>query len=160
VIEPRRFGTILVPTDFSPAAHAAIELSRELAKKVGPAHLILAHAYFVPVEMEALAAERNEPILERLSHGASKELERILIGLQDEGISSEFLVIRGYPEQVIVDLARKQGADLIVMGTRGRTGLAHVALGSIAERVVRTAHCPVLTTRERANQPGKSARIG
>ena len=56
---------------------------------------------------------------------------------------------RGYPERVIVDLAADKKADLIVMGTRGRTGLAHVALGSIAERVVRTAPCPVITTRER-----------
>jgi universal stress protein A len=146
--DPLRFHTILVPMDFSPEAHKALELAGELAKSAGPAHLILLHAYFLPVEMEALAAEQNLPILELLSNEASKELEQILEGLQDAGISSEFLVRRGYPEQVIVELAQEKDVDLIVMGTRGRTGLAHVALGSIAERVVRDAPCPILTVKE------------
>ena len=146
--DPLRFHTILVPMDFSPEAHKALELAGELAKSAGPAHLILLHAYFLPVEMEALAAEQNLPILELLSNEASKELEQILEGLQDAGISSEFLVSRGYPEQVIVELAQEKDVDLIVMGTRGRTGLAHVALGSIAERVVRDAPCPILTVKE------------
>ena len=146
--DPLRFHTILVPMDFSPEAHKALEQAGELAKSAGPAHLILLHAYFLPVEMEALAAEQDLPILELLSNEASKELEQILEGLQDAGISSEFLVSRGYPEQVIVELAQEKDVDLIVMGTRGRTGLAHVALGSIAERVVRGAPCPILTVKE------------
>jgi nucleotide-binding universal stress UspA family protein len=146
--DPLRFHTILVPMDFSPEAHKALELAGELAKSAGPAHLILLHAYFLPVEMEALAAEQNLPILELCSNEASKELEQILEGLQDAGISSEFIVSRGYPEQVIAELAQDKDVDLIVMGTRGRTGLAHVALGSIAERVVRDAPCPILTVKE------------
>ncbi len=145
--EALRFRTIVVPMDFSKEARAALELARELATSAGPAHLILLHAYFLPVEMEALATQQNLPILELLSSEASKELEQILKSLQDAGISSEFLVSRGYPEQVIVDLARDKDADLIVLGTRGRTGLAHVALGSIAERVVREAPCPTITVK-------------
>ena len=69
------------------------------------------------------------------------------MGLQDEGISAEFAVHGGTPELVIVDMAAEKEADLIVMGTHGRTGLAHVLLGSVAERVLRTAPCPVITVK-------------
>ncbi len=94
-----------------------------------------------------MVAEQNLPLLDLLSSGAGKALERILADLQDAGISSEFVVTRGYPEAVIVELARDKSADVIVMGTRGRTGLAHVVLGSIAERVLREAPCPVVTVK-------------
>ena len=147
MIEPLRLRTILVPMDFSPEAHEALEVARGLANSAGPAHLILLHAYFLPVAMEAVATEQNLPLLDLLSSEASKELEQILEGMQDAGASSEFLLSRGYPEHVILELARDKKADLIVMGTRGRTGLAHVALGSIAERVVRGAPCPVVTVK-------------
>ena len=146
--EATRFRTIIVPLDFSPESRRALDVARELARSAGPAHLILTHAYFIPVELEALAAQQNLALLDLLSSEASKELERILEDLQNAGISSEFLVSRGYPEQVILELARDKNADLIVMGTRGRTGLAHVVLGSIAERVMRGAPCPVITVKE------------
>ena len=61
----------------------------------------------------------------------------------------------GRPSEVILDLAQREGADLIVMGTHGRTGLSHVLLGSVAERVVRQAECPVMTV-----PPGKGASGG
>jgi len=147
MIPARRFETIVVPVDFSSDSKQAITLAKNLARSAGPAHLILVHAYFVPVELEEVAAQHAESILEQLSQGASEALEKYLVGLQDDGISSEFIVTRGYPEKVIVELAQERKTDLIVMGTRGRTGLVHLALGSIAEKVVRTAPCPVLTTR-------------
>ncbi|MFQ5515540.1 MAG: universal stress protein [Myxococcota bacterium] len=147
MVPPLRFERILLPLDFSPHSRKALEIARDLAQRCGPAHLILVHAFFVPVEIEALATEHGEPILEHLSREATRELEEILTGLQDAGISSEFVVTRGYAEEVIVNLAREKAADLIVMGTRGRSGLAHIALGSIAERVVRAAPCPVLTVK-------------
>ena len=60
--------------------------------------------------------------------------------------------MRGTPFREIVDLAASQQVDLIVMGTHGRTGLQHILLGSVAERVVRLAPCPVMVTREDASQ--------
>jgi nucleotide-binding universal stress UspA family protein len=146
--EPLRFKTIVVPTDFSASADRALAFARELALAAGPAHLILVHAYFVPVEMEALAVQLHEPILEQISERASADLERLLVELQDAGLSAEFYVGRGSPERVIREIAAEKGASLIVMGTHGRTGLRHVVLGSVAERVVRTAPCPVITVRE------------
>jgi nucleotide-binding universal stress UspA family protein len=139
--------TIVVPIDFSECSRRALDLARLLSKEAGPAHLILIHAYFVPVELEALAEEAHEPILDIVSQRATEDLERILVELQDEGISAEFAAHRGSPERTIVDVAARKGADLIVMGTHGRTGLAHVLLGSVAERVVRAAHCPVISVK-------------
>ena len=98
-------------------------------------------------EVERLAKEAHEPILEVVSQHATGDLERMLLELQDEGLSAEFAAHRGSPERAIVAAAAEKGADLIVMGTHGRTGLAHVLLGSVAERVVRTAPCPVITVK-------------
>jgi nucleotide-binding universal stress UspA family protein len=149
--DPLHFQTILVPVDFSASSHAAVDLAADLAQAAGPAHIILAHAYYLPADIEGLLPDDQGPLLDRLSKAATHELEGLLIGLQDRGISSEFLVVRGYPERTITALAEDKGADVIVMGTRGRTGLAHIALGSIAERVVQTAKCPVITTRAEKN---------
>ena len=148
MIESARFPTILVPVDFSRASRAAVSLAAELGRATGPVHVVLVHVCFVPTEIEALVAGKCEPVLEHLTKEASPDLEQILYELQDSGLSAEFLVLRGSPERVIVKLAQDKSADLIVMGTRGRTGLAHVALGSVAERVVRMAPCPVVTTKE------------
>jgi nucleotide-binding universal stress UspA family protein len=74
-------------------------------------------------------------------------MARLAADLGKKGRSVRTLTKRGSPAQVIVDTAKRNGADLIVMGTHGRTGLAHMLIGSVAERVVRTAHCPALTVR-------------
>ena len=146
---PLRLRTIVVPMDFSPASHSALELAKELAKGAGPAHLILVHAYYVPIELEQFLIQQGDPVLERLSESVTKDLEKILTSLQDAGISSEYLANRGAPERLIIELAKQKHADVIVMGTHGRRGLAHLLLGSVAERVVRTAECAVLTVQEK-----------
>lgn len=143
--EPLRFRTILVPTDFSEPANRALALARAFARQAGPAHLILVYAYFLPAEVEALAADAGTLILETMSSRAREDLERILVDLQEEGISAEFITQHGSPERVVVKTAEDRKADLIVMGTHGRTGFSHAVLGSVAERVVRGAGCPVIT---------------
>jgi nucleotide-binding universal stress UspA family protein len=145
VAELARLRTILVPTDFSECSGTALEVARSVAKEVGSARLILIHAYFVPVEVEILAEETQEPLLERISQRAAEELERMRVHLQDDGIQAEFVGDPRRPDIAIVDLADQKGVDLIVMGTHGRTGLAHVLIGSVAARVLRTAPCPVVT---------------
>jgi nucleotide-binding universal stress UspA family protein len=144
-----RLRTILVPIDFSAAAHSALELAKELAKTAGPAHIILVHAYYVPIELEQYLIQKGDPVMERLSASVTKDLEKILADLQKAGISSEYIAQNAAPERLIVELAKSKHADLIAMGTHGRRGLTHLLLGSVAERVVRTADCPVLTVRER-----------
>jgi nucleotide-binding universal stress UspA family protein len=145
VTEPLRLRTLLVPLDFSETSKRALGVARALMKKVGPSHLVLVHAYFLPAEVEALAEDTQTLILETMSNKAREDLEGILVELQDEGISAEFLTRHGSQERVIIDAAEERKADLIVMGTHGRRGLSHAILGSVAERVLRTAACPVLT---------------
>lgn len=144
--EPVRLRTIVVPTDFSKSAERALGLARDLAQDAGPAHLILTHAVFVPIEIEALGVDLQAG-LSGIEERVVEDLERILVELQDAGISAEYLSVRGSPERIILEVASSKNADLIVMGTHGRTGLAHVVLGSVAERVVREAPCPVLTVK-------------
>jgi nucleotide-binding universal stress UspA family protein len=144
-----RLRTILVPMDFSPAAQQALELAKSLAKTAGPAHLVLVHAYYVPVELEQYLVSHGDPFFERLSKGVTKDLEAIMIGLSDAGISAEYVARPGVPETVIFEVAKEKKADLVAMGTHGRRGLKHLFLGSVAEHVVRSAEIPVLTVREK-----------
>lgn len=145
--DPYRVRTIVVAMDFSPASLRALELARDLAEAAGPAHIILVHGYFVPPDIEAFAGAGISDFLADLSERATRDLEAALKGLQDAGISSEYMALHGSPDRVIPQLAADKNADLIVMGTHGRTGLSRLALGSVAERVVQTAPCPVLTVR-------------
>lgn len=142
--------TILVPMDFSPAAHRALELAKSLAKSAGPAHLVLVHAYYIPVEIEQYLVEKGDTAFDRLSESVTKELEKMLTALQDAKISSEYIARRGAPERVVLEVATEKHADVVVMGTHGRRGLSHLFLGSVAERVVRTSEIPVITVREKA----------
>lgn len=144
-----RLRTIAVPMDFSPAAQQALEAAKSLAKTAGPAHLVLVHAYYVPVELEQYLVSHGDPFFERLSKGVTKDLEAILTGLSDAGISAEYVARPGVPETVILEVVKEKKADLIAMGTHGRRGLKHLLLGSVAEHVVRTSDVPVLTVRER-----------
>lgn len=148
-IRPR---VVVVPTDFSPGARGALAVAEQVATAMGPSRLVLAHAYYVPIEIEALiATERGGDggLLERMSAASAAELERILADLQEAGVSVEYVARHGSPEQVISEVAKEFGADLIVMGTHGRTGLRRMLMGSVAEHVVRDAPCPVLTVRPR-----------
>ncbi len=145
--DPLELRRILVPTDFSSTAQRALELARDLATAAGPAHITLLHCYDVPPELLFFVPDRVSPYLERLSASAEKRLEEALIELQDAGVSSEYVAANGAPERIIPTLAAEKQADLIVMGTNGRSGIARFALGSVAERVIRTAPCPVLTVK-------------
>jgi nucleotide-binding universal stress UspA family protein len=142
-------STILVPMDFSPASQHALELAKSLAKTAGPSHLVLVHAYYVPVELEQYLLTHGDPFFDRVSKGVTKDLEAILTSLQDAGISSEYVARAGVPETVILEVCREKKAGLIAMGTHGRRGIAHLLLGSVAEKIVRTAEIPVLTVRDR-----------
>jgi len=140
-----RFRKLLCPTDFSEGARHALRTAIEMSD--GEAELVLAHVwhppYFYGPETtfpDALAADFRvdaERELERWTAEATK--------LGAKRVAPVFLV--GAPWNEIVRLAEVDGADLIVMGTHGRTGLKHVLLGSVAEKVVRHAHCPVLVVR-------------
>ncbi len=150
--DARRFETILVATDFSPTADRALEAARELVLAAGSGEIVLAHAKFVPREVEALAVYGAEKVFAQIEKAAVEQLDKRLAELVQAGVPARQVHVDGRPSEVILDLARREGADLIVMGTHGRTGLSHVLLGSVAERVVRQAECPVMTV-----PPGKGA---
>lgn len=133
---------ILVPTDFSATSDGALEYARVLATRFG-ASLHLLHVLDDPFVADGLSAEAyitEAPSLKTaMLDDARARLRRRATGCT----TTE--AIFGRAPATIVEYAQQVEIDLIVMGTRGRTGLAHLLLGSVAERVVRTAPCPVLT---------------
>jgi nucleotide-binding universal stress UspA family protein len=148
------FKKILFCTDFSENAHWAFTYALKLARTFQSKLLIL-HVTPEPIHPEQLTIYLSEERLEELKASQKKELDKnfTVDYLQKmEGFKDYHLVVvEGEPFYEIIQLARKESVDLIVMGTHGRTGLDHVLFGSTAERVVRKAPCPVLTIR----LPGK-----
>jgi nucleotide-binding universal stress UspA family protein len=148
---------ILVPIDFSPSSRAAVELATSLAKDLPPGATIdLLHVWhpptLVPSSLLAVTHDSKGPplTLEDLAR------ERAEVGLKDARAQLQKLNLEtrahlgvGEPAQEILALADQQHYDLIVMGTRGKSGIAHLLLGSVAERVVRHAHCPVITVKQK-----------
>jgi nucleotide-binding universal stress UspA family protein len=150
-----RISRILLPTDFSEAAEPASALAIDMARDLG-ASLLIVSVYDMPVvvgpfgEFYGGSAEYLDKL--RL------DVERALGGLRERataaGVPAETLALPGNARDVIVEAAKKHGAGLIIMGTHGRTGVRHLLLGSVAERVVRTAPCPVLVVPSKASASG------
>ena len=139
---------VLVPMDFSATADRALEYAIALAQQLH-ARLTLLHVLdMTPVTMDEMTAGVAATYLDDLETGAQHLLQASLERVQRAGLQGESLLVQGTPTQTIVDTAGEQGVDLILMGTHGRTGLAHVFLGSVAEHVVRQAPCPVLVMRK------------
>ncbi len=145
------FNRILVPTDFSPPSDAALEYARILAAKFGSSLQIL-HVIDDPTASSEFVADGFAPSTEDIRTGliqhARKRLDHLLNLVDRSRYHAYADAIMGLPAASIVDYAMATDTGLIVMGTHGRTGLAHLLMGSVAEQVVRTATCPVLTVRQ------------
>lgn len=128
---------ILLATDFSPASVAAFDYAERLAAATG-AELLAVHA-------QGVADFWSGGDLERVDEETNQKLNAVEPSLP--GVQLERITHRGRPGEVICWMAQDRGCDLIVMGTHGLTGFAHLVLGSVAEHVVRHARCPVLTVR-------------
>jgi nucleotide-binding universal stress UspA family protein len=140
---------ILAPTDFSDYSKQTIEYARELAEKFA-AKLLLLHVVELPAyPMEGFVPARMT-LLEDLQRQATLDLAQALPEAQGAKVEVTRQVVIGIPYHKIVEVAAAERVDLIVMATHGRTGLSHLFVGSVAERVVRTAPCPVLTIRPAA----------
>jgi universal stress protein A len=144
----RSISTILVATDFSAASTGALGYGRLLAMKLGAA-LRVVHVVDDPLLAaawsEAYAFDTSE-LRERLREGAEAELAKVAATITDVPVTTEIIV--GSPARAIIGRSAEPDIDLVVMGTHGRSGVSHLLLGSVAERVVRAAQCPVLTVRE------------
>jgi nucleotide-binding universal stress UspA family protein len=144
----RGFARILVPTDFSPPSGAALATAGAFAAQFG-AWIHLIHVLEDPYTTAAFASDVHGYVPPGLRESWRKEAQTQLEALLDAPEKAQFhvttSVIVGSPARAIVDYARDNGVDLIVMGTHGRTGLVRAAVGSVAETVVRAASCPVLT---------------
>ena len=147
------FTKIVAATDFSEDSKLALSFAEELARKFS-ADLIVLHVDqpLAPVMMTpelgpAMDVGAMGRIAEEQRLLAQRELDKIAGRLRDGGLKVKSLLKVGSPFLEILHTAQNEGADLIVLGTHGRTGLAHVLMGSVAERVVQKAPCPVLTIR-------------
>jgi universal stress protein A len=143
---------ILAPTDFSDYSKKALSDAFELAQIFG-AKLSLLHVLEPsPYLGEFTLPTMGEDLLSDLERQARAALARVLPEAQNVQIEVTRSVVMGSPSLKIVETAEAEHVDLIVMATHGRTGLSHLLIGSVAERVVRTAPCPVLTIRPPAEK--------
>ena len=140
---------ILVPTDFSSPSDRALDYARDLAHQFH-ASLHVLHVVNRPLLAEGLAAEAALSNGTAMGSDMVEDAQRRLRKQAPDAASAD--VIFGYAARSIVEHASRLGIDLIVMGSHGRTGIAHVLLGSVAEAIVRTAPCPVLTVRDRVKE--------
>jgi nucleotide-binding universal stress UspA family protein len=139
---------ILVPFDFSPDSHNALRYAADLATVFG-AEIVTLHVVepvYVTEPYLGVAPEVGMFLDEQIRN-AKAVLAGLGTDLKKKGQRIRTVVAAGPPALLIVDTAKDIGTDLIVMGTHGRTGVAHMLIGSVAEKVVRTASCPVLTVR-------------
>jgi universal stress protein A len=134
--------TILCPIDFSAGSLAAMEEARSMAEDHG-GHLIIAHV-IKPSDSDDLCVSPRFDVTYRQEMVACLKS----VAAPIKGATVEYRVVFGDPAATVVRIAHEDAVDLIVMGTHGRSGLSRLLLGSVAESVVRTAPCPVLTIRE------------
>jgi nucleotide-binding universal stress UspA family protein len=149
-MDPRTWKRILVPTDFSDPSGDAMATAMAFAELSGATldlvHVAVEATYALPppVDVASVPIDMTK-LLERAAEGLAAEEKRV----RAAGIATDSATLVGRPDSEIVTRAAATKADLIVMGTHGRSGLAHALLGSVAERVVQHAHCPVLIVPRR-----------
>jgi nucleotide-binding universal stress UspA family protein len=140
-----RIGNILVPVDFSECAQTAVRYALGMASQfhaeVTLVHVVEQIIYpgdwmYPPLAMSDFAAEKRDQVLEKMQALVSEPSGKV-----------NYVVRVGRAWQEVTDLAKETKADLLVLATHGYTGLKHVLLGSVAEKIVRHAPCPVLTVR-------------
>ncbi len=136
---------ILVPVDFSPPSEAALDTAIEFARRFG-SELTLFHAHELPAYVFPDGVMPVSPeILNEMERSLAEELERLAVRVRAAGVAVACRSGMGAHDVEILRCADDIDADLIIMGTHGRTGIRHALIGSVAEKVVRRARCPVLT---------------
>jgi nucleotide-binding universal stress UspA family protein len=143
---------IVVATDFSTASRPALAAALDLARLDG-ARLVVLHVMMPPSPFVGGDLPGSWLELEaRARRDAERRLAAAVSQAERAGIATKGTLVRGVPAEVIVRIARREGADLIVIGTHGRSGLGRLFMGSVAARVLGTAKCPVVTVRGRGRK--------
>ena len=145
---------VLIPTDFSASAEVGPQGALTLlGDRAEEAEICILNVYHLPFEYTAYGTiPTSIHYLRDVKGQADERLEALAAPLRSEGLNVTTASVEGYPPEQIVKQAEEFESDLIAMGTHGRSGVAHLLLGSTAERVVQHAQCPVLTTSLR--RPG------
>jgi nucleotide-binding universal stress UspA family protein len=139
--------TILVATDFSTDAAKALDFATSLAKDLG-ARIHLLHAFDLPLHLVSpYEVAIPDVYFQDCRSAAATRLAAALQQVRDAGVEADSRLSEVPAVQAITAEAKASRADLIVMGTRGNTGVKHVLMGSVAERTVRLAPCPVLAVK-------------
>ena len=147
-----KIRTVLMASDFSLVSAAAFARAVELAK-ANRAKLLVMHAVMLstpPLGGPYIPPPTWDRIEAAMHAAATKQVGALVAKARRAGVRAAGLVVAGSPYEVIARAARSKRADMLVLGTHGRTGLPRFFLGSVAARVVATAPCPVLTVRGRS----------
>jgi universal stress protein A len=136
---------IICPVDFSGLSRKALQYANEFARLSNGKIFLVGVVENDPTinYSHGLEAERTEE---------QKKLEALIDEEQIAGIVADYVIYEGFPEECILDYAKRQEADIIIMGSHGRRGLKRMILGSVAEHVVRRAPCPVLVVKENEHE--------
>jgi nucleotide-binding universal stress UspA family protein len=137
---------VLVPIDFSNHSDQALRWGTSLAEKYG-AQVLLLHVIPPAVEEVSTHGSASEEIIMDLEAKVEARLGETVLRDLDDSLPVDVKIAVGKAPEEILRVAREEAVGLIVMGTHGRTGLAHVLLGSTAETVLRSSPCPVFTVR-------------
>ena len=142
------FRRIVAPTDFSDCAEEAWSLAQRTAQMLG-SEMVLVHVFVEPpLYGDAYGGAAAWQVLVEAEKWVADELEKWAAEARKRKITVRTVARNGSPSAEIVELASEEHADLVIMGTHGRGGMSRVLLGSVADRVIRTAPCPVLTVRK------------
>lgn len=138
-------NTILIPTDFSDLSNKAIKIALPMVKQL-EGSVVFVHVLDLYIHPEDLTTLLDEG-LTYFTDRSITLLNDLVNRTKEEGIDASYELEKGTPYDKIIRMAKKIRADLIMMGTHGRTGFDHMFMGSQAERVVRMASCPVTTIK-------------
>ena len=154
---------IVIGLDRSPCSRAALDYLRTLSRREG-ARVIVVSAVRTPVlaysEVYVPAMGLDEEAMQEQMRASQELVSEAEKKLRLAGLTTEARVIRGDPGEAIVKVARTEGADLVVVGSHGRTGIAKLFLGSVASHVVTHAPCSVLVVKADLSDPKNSEDRG
>ena len=139
-----KINRILCPLDFSEFSRSGLGLAADLARQFNST-IVLAHVVDARFDYPEWTAQVAMNTSEQLAKSAEENLKSVAEGM--EGLETEIVVTKGIPHRILIEKTKENDIDLVIIATHGRKGLAHALLGSVTEKVVRSAGCPVLTIR-------------